>query len=154
LERNDAMGMAVGLKSRFPMLDGKILRLAVGVPLSFKLRFSPDCRDTQRMFVCDKWLLRQVALRYLPPEYCLRRKRPFPTDAFARLQIDRDALKDSFVTNLLELSKLESRKTLENASQKLLLRLLHLDIWGRLFILSDSPSSVTTKLSKTIKVAA
>jgi asparagine synthase (glutamine-hydrolysing) len=154
LERNDAMGMAVGLEARFPMLNTRILQLAVNLPLSHKLRLSHNCRGTQRMFVCDKWLLRQVARRYLPHRFCFRRKRPFPTDAFNRLQIDRNVLRDSFVTSLLGLTKTETREMLASASPRLILRLMHVDIWGKMFIQNNSAADVSDRTIKATKMAA
>src|SRR5206468_8731176 len=70
LWRNDRMGMAVGLESRVPYLENELIRYAVSLPMRFKLR-----RGT------NKWALRRVADRHLPPALSRRPKLGFPVDA-------------------------------------------------------------------------
>jgi asparagine synthase (glutamine-hydrolysing) len=131
LHRNDALGMAASIEARFPFLDTQLVRLAVNMPYNVKVRVSPTTLERAHLFLRDKWLLRKVAERYLPPALARRQKRGFPIGAAARMHIAPGLLDNSFVANLLELGTNETRFLFEQASRQLRLRLLHLDVWGR-----------------------
>lgn len=75
LERADRMSMAESLETRPPFLDYRLVELAFSLPSSLKVR----PRTT-------KWVLKQVALEYLPSEIVNRRKIGFkvPLDAWFR----------------------------------------------------------------------
>jgi asparagine synthase (glutamine-hydrolysing) len=66
LERGDRMSMAASLELRPPLLDHRLVDLAFRMPSSLKVR-----RGT------TKWLLKEVARRYLPAEIVDRRKAGF-----------------------------------------------------------------------------
>ena len=67
LRRLDRMSMAASIECRTPFLDHQLVRTVLNLPLSYRLR-----RGT------DKWLLKEVAVRYLPREVVYRRKVGFP----------------------------------------------------------------------------
>ncbi len=75
LERGDRMSMAASLELRPPFLDRQVVEYAFQLPSSLKLRE----RKT-------KWLVKQVAMRYLPHRIVNRRKVGFrvPLDAWFR----------------------------------------------------------------------
>src|SRR5690606_13894201 len=60
LHRNDRLGMACGIESRFPFLGGELIRLALNLPARYKLRWVPRLRDARHPFVEDKWLVRRL----------------------------------------------------------------------------------------------
>jgi asparagine synthase (glutamine-hydrolysing) len=66
LHRNDCLGMAASIESRFPFLDSRLVKLAVNMPYRYKVRFSPAALQREHLFLRDKWVLRKVAERYLP----------------------------------------------------------------------------------------
>ncbi len=84
LERGDRMSMAASLELRPPLLDHELVELAFRLPSSVKVR-----RGT------TKWVLKEVARRYLPPEVVDRRKVGFrvPLDAWFRTGL-RDSMWD------------------------------------------------------------
>jgi asparagine synthase (glutamine-hydrolysing) len=131
LHRNDSLGMAASIEARFPFLDTRLVRLAVNMPYSVKVRPSPTALERGHLFLRDKWVLRVIAERYLPPALAKRPKRGFPIGAAARMRIAPELFDNSFVSNLFELGTSEIRVLFEQATQPLRLRLLHLDVWGR-----------------------
>jgi asparagine synthase (glutamine-hydrolysing) len=75
LERGDRMSMAASLELRPPFLDRRMLELAFSLPSRLKVHKGTS-----------KWLIKQVALRYLPESIVKRRKVGFrvPLDAWFR----------------------------------------------------------------------
>ena len=75
LERGDRMSMAASLELRPPFLDRRMVELAFSLPSGLKVHKGTT-----------KWLVKQVALRYLPESIVNRRKVGFrvPLDAWFR----------------------------------------------------------------------
>jgi asparagine synthase (glutamine-hydrolysing) len=66
LNYTDKMSMASGVEVRVPFLDLELVEFACTIPVSFKMRGR-----------CSKYLLKQVAKRYLPDEIIFRPKTGF-----------------------------------------------------------------------------
>lgn len=66
LERGDRMSMAASLELRPPLLDHRLVELAFRLPSSLKVRHGTT-----------KWVLKEVARRYLPAEIVDRKKAGF-----------------------------------------------------------------------------
>jgi asparagine synthase (glutamine-hydrolysing) len=152
LHRNDCLGMAASIEARFPFLDTRLVRLAVNMPYSVKVRPSPTALERGHLFLRDKWVVRKVAERYLPPALAARKKRGFPIGAAARMRITPELFDNSFVANLFELDASETRYLIEQATQQLRLRLLHLDVWGRVCLEGVPPEDVRARLQKYVSL--
>ncbi|WP_010205782.1 asparagine synthase (glutamine-hydrolyzing) [Salinibacterium sp. PAMC 21357] len=84
LERGDRMSMAASLELRPPLLDHRLVDLAFRLPSSVKLRSGQT-----------KWVLKEVARRYLPASIVDRRKVGFrvPLDTWFRSSL-RDSVRE------------------------------------------------------------
>lgn len=121
LERGDRMSMAAGVELRPPFLDHRLVELAFSLPSGVKLR-----RGT------TKWVVKEVARRYLPPEIVDRRKVGFrvPLDAWFRTGLREEARarlvdRDSLAGHLFRRAEVE-RLLHDHASGR---RNEHMRIW-------------------------
>jgi asparagine synthase (glutamine-hydrolysing) len=99
LERGDRMSMAASLELRPPYLDTRLVELAARLPSPYKVRHHKT-----------KWILREVARRYLPTEIIDRPKIGFrvPLDAWFRsglrdMSTDLLLSRDSVVSDLMDM---------------------------------------------------
>lgn len=103
LERGDRMSMAAGIENRPPFMDHELVDLAFRVDSSMKVKGKSG-----------KWIIKEIARRYLPPEIVDRKKVGFrvPLDVWFRSglrEFSHDLLlgNDSFVSSWLERSEIE-----------------------------------------------
>jgi asparagine synthase (glutamine-hydrolysing) len=134
LHRNDTMGMSASIEARFPFLDHPVVEMAVNMPASLKLRFSPKVFEKAHPFVRDKWIVRTIADRYIPKGLSQRIKIGFWTTVFQRLTVRAPYFDESWVRDLLQLTVKQMRAVHTDADQDLMMRLLHLDVWGRVCV--------------------
>jgi asparagine synthase (glutamine-hydrolysing) len=146
LHRNDALGMAASVEARFPFLSNRLMYFAENLPASYKMRLSPFSFRSGQGLYCDKWIVRQLAARYLPRQFSQRKKRPFTADAYERMRISPAFFENSFLVDLFRLSRAQLKLLLARTDDALKLRLLQLDVWGRLCILQASKEVVQRRL--------
>jgi asparagine synthase (glutamine-hydrolysing) len=152
LHRNDCLGMAASIESRFPFLDSRLVKLAVNMPYRYKVRFSPAVLEREHPFLRDKWVLRKVAERYLTASLSQRKKRGFPTSAHLRMDIGAEFFDDSLVANLFELDRRAMRHWTDHASRHLKRRLLHLEVWAHVCLEGAPRDKILTKLRNHVDV--
>lgn len=153
LNRNDGCGMAASVESRFPFLDSDLVKLAVNLPPRRKARLSPSARNPQHLFVRDKWILRQVADRYMPRSLSRRDKVPWPAEIHARMEITTGFFVDSFVRELFGFSSEELTYLMAQSPHRLKLKLLHLEVWSQMFLNGSSPEAQVTKLRTHVSIS-
>jgi asparagine synthase (glutamine-hydrolysing) len=148
LHRNDTMGMAASIEARFPFLDHDVVSFATNLPPSYKLRASASALEKAHPFVRDKWVVRQVADRYVPRNLSQRTKLGFWTTVFKRMRVESSYFDDSFVASVFELSSAQMRATASEADDDLTIRLLLLDAWGRICVESRTRDDVRQRIRK------
>ncbi|KPK61993.1 MAG: hypothetical protein AMS21_08405 [Gemmatimonas sp. SG8_38_2] len=149
LHRNDALGMAASIEARFPYLDSNVARLAANLPYEYKVRYSRSVsRDVDlqrdRHLLRDKWVIRQVADRYLPAHLARRPKQGFPTSAFGRMKVSGEFLHGSFVSELFGLGDSQVSYFDRHADRGIRLRLLQLEVWARVVLLDQPADAVVS----------
>lgn len=152
LHRNDSMGMAASIEARFPFLDHDLVRTAVNMPVRQKLRVSPTVFEKAHPFVRDKWVVRKIADRYMPRALSRRIKIGFWTTVFERMHVDAAYFDASFVRDLFQLTTRQMEAIVAAADQDLLMRLLHLDVWGRVCVEERAHETVRARLASFISV--
>jgi asparagine synthase (glutamine-hydrolysing) len=138
----DRMSMAHGLEVRAPLLEHRVVEFAARIPSEWKLRG-----------LTLKYLLRQLARRYLPPRIVERRKQGFAFPVAVWLQNDLGPLVDAAIETSRYVDRgIFQREHLRRLSQEhrsggrdhnyRLWLILNLEIWHRLFIEGNSTDTV------------
>jgi asparagine synthase (glutamine-hydrolysing) len=153
LHRNDCMGMANSIESRFPFLDSALVKLAVNIPYRLKMRhrFFPPIRGVGNLQ--NKWVLRSMAKRYLPRDIIERPKQGFPYDVFRRLKLRTVFFKDSALVDTLRLSEHQIKHIIDRFQQDLKIRLLQLEIWWEKCLLNIEEDSICRRLRDGVEIA-
>ena len=154
LHRNDSLGMAASIESRFPFLDHQLVELAVNLPYEFKIRPSTSTVDPTHYFFENKWVLRKVAERHLPRSLSHRKKMAFPTDTFSRIVISPTFFPKSLVADLFGLSTRETLYLAEQADPYFRLQLFHLEVWLHVCLHQFPEQSALDKLKDYIRIKA
>jgi asparagine synthase (glutamine-hydrolysing) len=154
LHRNDCLGMTASIEARFPFLDERLVNTAVNLPYRHKIRFDPGVFEMAHPFMRDKWVVREVARRYLPPRLSQRKKLGFWVTAFDRMIVAPEYFKKSFVADLFQLANGEMAHLLEQAEPAFRMKLMLLDVWGRLCINAASQDLVRDGVRDHISIRA
>lgn len=152
LHRNDTMGMAASIESRFPFLDSRLIRHAVNLDARSKIRPGFYPRDRRHPFSIDKWVLRKVADRYLPKELSRRPKIPFVSTAYGRMRVNPALFAEGYVADAFSLSAREADHLAANVDRRLMSKLVHLETWGRVFVREETEDNVVRALHKHIAI--
>ena len=154
LHRNDALGMAASIEARFPYLDHDVVRAAVNMPYRYKIRPSFTTTDAAHPFLRDKWIVRKVAGRYIPRHLSERKKLGFPVNAYDRMRVASRIFEEGFVVDHYRLSRRELQHLMGVANREFLVRLLMLEVWGRLFFRDTPESEMVNALWQSVSINA
>jgi asparagine synthase (glutamine-hydrolysing) len=144
LRRLDRMSMAASIECRVPFLDHRLVHTAINLPLSCKLRGRTD-----------KWVLKQIAGRYLPSAIVNRTKRgfPLPFEDYIGPLADPALFENGFCMNVLELNRrgLVGAITGWRANVQGFFNLLAIEVWGRMLFLNESVDELTERCTSTAR---
>lgn len=131
LRRLDRMSMSASVECRVPFLDHRMVHEVINLPLSHRLHGRSD-----------KWILKRVAAKYLPPSIVQRKKAGFPLpmkDYLAPLA-DMALFDDGFCIGVLGFrrSGLSAAVGAWAENVEAFFSLVSLEIWGRLFFMKES----------------
>src|SRR5207302_10390801 len=122
-------------------LENELIRYAVSLPMRFKLR-----RGT------NKWVLRRVADRHLPPPLSRRPKLGFPVDAASYVRPPLTFFRGGFLENWLDLGRRQIEALVEFYPDAAF-RLAAAEVWGQLFFQHVPPDEVAERLWASVPAA-
>ena len=122
LHRLDRMLMNTSVEGRVPFLENEIIEFALNLPVDQKL----NGKDS-------KYLLKQVALRYLPATVVNRKKRGFTVPFANYVTGYPQILDDGFVSDWTGLTS-KQLKNWCNGEIDQIYRLTSIEVWGRIFV--------------------
>jgi asparagine synthase (glutamine-hydrolysing) len=146
LHRNDRLGMAWGMEARFPFLAPEFAKLAINLPDRYKLRRTLRPHDRRHPFIVDKWVLREVAGRRLPPRLAARPKRGFPVSIARRLTVSPKFFADGFLADVYALNSNAIAIATADGPSEWLTRLILLEVWGQIFFRGVRPDAIREDL--------
>lgn len=133
LQRNDRMGMAASIESRFPYLDESVVAFALNLPVKWKLRRSWSIHDPKHPFLIDKAPIRALTARYLGRAPAARRKSGFSTPGLHAVQVRAGAFRGSWSAEAFAACESFDRQIDEWPQSYDVAKLLSVEIFGRLF---------------------
>jgi asparagine synthase (glutamine-hydrolysing) len=143
LRRLDRMSMAASVECRVPFLDHRLVRTAVNLPLSYRLHGSTD-----------KWILKEIAARYLPREIVYRNKVGFslPLHDYLAPLARQEFFDNGFCLEYLQMQPRGLAEAISNwrADVDGFFTLLTLEIWGRLYFLRQTVPEVTEQVERLV----
>jgi asparagine synthase (glutamine-hydrolysing) len=139
LRRLDRMSMAASVECRTPFLDRQLVQAIINLPLSYRLRGRHD-----------KWMLKEIAARYVPHAVVHRKKVGFPLpvkDYLAPLA-RREFFAGGFCLDYLAMHEPGLLAIVDGWESNVhgFFNMLALEIWGRLFFLRQSVDEVSDRL--------
>jgi asparagine synthase (glutamine-hydrolysing) len=140
LRRLDRTSMGASVECRVPFLDPRLVRRAVNLPLDYKLGRH-----------ADKWLVKQIATRYMRKELVFRKKMGFPLPLWdwARPYARPEFFEAGFLETRLGFGRRGLARLLSRAERWVhaFFGLVTLEIWGRLNLVGQSLGEVESWLA-------
>jgi len=149
LWRNDRMGMMHSIESRFPFLDESILAFAASLPARYKVRWTLRRGERTHPFLVDKYLVRRLADRFLPPDLARRKKRAFPVHGLGELDVTANMFVDGVWQELAGLRSDQCRRFPDTIARGLLAKMASVEVWGRLYLRRESLDEVHSLVERT-----
>ena len=136
LQRNDRMGMAASIESRFPFLENRLIDFALHLPFLAKYRQGTA-----------KWIVKQLAVRRLPRETVFARKIGFSVPESIWMP-GLSLMENGWLAEVLKWDA-KYRRTIVGRigeSPRLSYLLLCSEIWGRLYFGGSRPDEISGQL--------
>lgn len=140
LNREDKSTMQSSVECRVPLLDLRVVDFAVNLPYRFKVRGGEG-----------KWLIKRVAERHLPREVIYRKKLGFNLPAREYLDISDGIFEGGFWEREFGITRERIAAESARGGGSFWYGFLMTEIWGRLFVFSESIDEVKERTRKTRK---
>lgn len=141
LRRLDRTSMGASVESRVPFLDHRLVHQAINLPLKYKVGKH-----------ADKWVVKQVALKYMSRDLVYRKKAgfPLPVDEYVAPIAKKELFEGGFCEQFLELGRRGIARTMAtwNRQSHGLFGLVALEMWGRIYFMGQSVEEVTGLLAR------
>ncbi len=141
LRRLDRTSMGASIEARVPFLDHRLAHTAVNLPLKWR-----SGRYT------DKWIVKQVARKYLPRELIWRKKMgfPLPLGEYIAPFMSPAFFRSGFCEQVLGLSRRGIERMIEREGRSAhgMFSLVGLEIWGRQFMMGQGSAEVAEHLAR------
>jgi asparagine synthase (glutamine-hydrolysing) len=136
LHRNDRLGMAASMESRFPFLDNALLDFALHLPFHAK-----------RHRAQGKWAVKQFAARKLLAELVFAKKIGFAISN-SMWMAGMPLLRDGFLADTLKWSVRSRDTILERLAESnwLCYLVLSAELWGRIYFAHATPDELAEQL--------
>lgn len=152
LWRNDRMGMAHSIESRFPFLDERILSFAMNLPMKFKIGRTSHFHNYKHPFLTDKFIVRKLGERKLPDQIAQKKKKGFPVVGLDHIKPEIEIFKDGFVQSLFGITKNQLEYMITNFDPYHIGKLVAVEIWGRLFVMHEEKEMVNQNVNRYLKM--
>ena len=147
LRRLDRTSMGASVESRVPFLDHRLVHKAINLPLRYKVGSR-----------ADKWVVKQVATKYMPESLVFRKKAgfPLPVDEYVAPIAKKEFFAGGFCENFLELGRQGIERTMSTWNRQAhgLFGLVALEMWGRIYFMRQSVEEVTRLVARCDGTAA
>jgi asparagine synthase (glutamine-hydrolysing) len=146
LHRNDRMGMAASIESRFPFLDEELLHFAVNLPVRFKIGRSGRFHNYKHPFLTDKAIVRRSAKTLLPEALVHKRKNGFPIFGHRHMKIQKGFFKNGFLGSIIDMDDEVEDFLLREQNRYSIAKLASVEVFGRLFEFGEDRGAVASHL--------
>jgi asparagine synthase (glutamine-hydrolysing) len=141
LRRLDRMSMGASVECREPFLDHRLVQKVINLPLSYRVSTRTD-----------KWVLKQIATRYLPGRIVHRKKMGFPLpihDYLAPLA-QNELFQKGFCSDVIGLTRTMMQEIIGawRDHVEVLSSLVSLEIWGRIYVMKESIGQIQESIEK------
>jgi asparagine synthase (glutamine-hydrolysing) len=142
LHRNDRMGMAHSIESRFPFLHSDVVRFGLNLPVKHKVKLAPRIVNRKHPLRVDKAPLRYFARTVIPTEIAFRAKLGFPVRQQRRLHCNSGFFSDGFLQREFKITDRQLQIMLDETPAPEHATLFFLEVWGRLYALRQAVDEV------------
>lgn len=133
LHRNDRMGMMSSIEARFPFLDESLVKFAINLPSKFKIGRSKRFHNYKHPFLIDKWVVRELAQKWLPPEIVNKKKNGFPMFGHKFLKLNPQFFHRGWVAESLGLSNKALEDLVTKQDPYFIAKLGSVELFGRIY---------------------
>lgn len=147
LYRNDRMGMMSSVEVRFPFLHEDVIKYIMNLPLEYKTKRTVDFHNKKHPFLTDKWIVREIAKKYLPKKLVSKNKNGLPIDGLTNLKIQKDFFTNGYIAEHLQLTKQALHYMIENENPYFIGKLASVEVFAMLYEYHCNTEEIQEKIN-------